>query len=552
MASSFCFRALRLSVLATAFATGLGESESHCGLAEPDGVEFDGIDKEPTSLLQSRTVVAKSEDEAVSASAASAGTCSVLKNQGSHFTVSINVGTPAQKFDVVADTGSNAVIVSSCICQKGGLCSKKDKCFVGTNHSSSFAILETKVNGHLLPPIVRMTFGSGIIEAAVATDKVSVGGLSAVMNQSLLLMIARRLRISGPFEGILGLGLPGSVLSKGSKKLAALTENEEELEENIHPYKKGHHALRKKHPVKMPFRSTQGFLSQAKIPRFSVCFNDGGNGVLRLSQPKAPAMLGAVGRSHWAVELGGVSVGKASNPTRFCGRKSMKHGQTTPCAAIPDSGTTLIMAPKAHIRSLFADLCSQWPRCKKQSIKKDDLTMAATFHRVLLGCGDWVNSTHGLDQELPPLHFHLAGADGTKRIIKLGGAGYVMETMREQFHYVKKQFMGVIPIKMPVPTGVKKKMCTPAFGVMSYDTKINGPVWILGLPIFYEYQVGYELASKPPGISFTKGSCGKCGANSLVEKVDPVSLVASSSSVRQPRLVSGPRRLPSIDVNEPL
>jgi len=158
------------------------------------------------------------------AAASSSGqTCSVLKNQGGHFTVGIEVGTPPQRFDVVADTGSNALIVSSCICQKSGDCSTMDRCFTGTNHSSSFLISSTtEVHGTKVPPLISMTFGSGKIEAAVVTDIVSVAGRNGRMSESLLLMIGRDLRISGPFEGILGLGLPKSDLSTAPHHLTAL------------------------------------------------------------------------------------------------------------------------------------------------------------------------------------------------------------------------------------------------------------------------------------------------------------------------------------------
>merc|ERR1719421_819486 len=67
-------------------------------------------------------------------------TCAPLKNMGSHFTVSIQVGTPGQTFNVVADTGSDSVIVPSCICKESGSCAPKNRCFRGSNRSSTFLI----------------------------------------------------------------------------------------------------------------------------------------------------------------------------------------------------------------------------------------------------------------------------------------------------------------------------------------------------------------------------------------------------------------------------
>jgi len=141
-------------------------------------------------------------------------TCAPLANKGSHFTVNIHVGTPGQAFSVVADTGSDAVIVPSCICVDQGSCSKEDRCFRGTNKSSTFFLEgfnSTQLQEHGTPkqvPVVNMVFGSGPVQAVVATDVVEVGGLKTKMPNGVLLMVNNQLRMNGPFEGILGLGQP--------------------------------------------------------------------------------------------------------------------------------------------------------------------------------------------------------------------------------------------------------------------------------------------------------------------------------------------------------
>lgn len=41
-----------------------------------------------------------------------------LENHGSYSAVKIGIGTPRQYLDLIADTGSSAVIVTHCACQK--------------------------------------------------------------------------------------------------------------------------------------------------------------------------------------------------------------------------------------------------------------------------------------------------------------------------------------------------------------------------------------------------------------------------------------------------
>ena len=47
-----------------------------------------------------------------------------------------------------------------------------------------------------------------------------------------------------------------------------------------------------------------------------------------------------------------------------------------------------------------------------------------------------------------------------------------------------------------VATGYMDKIvCMPFFGEFDYDTAMNGPIWIMGTPLFYEYQVHYAWTS---------------------------------------------------------
>lgn len=402
----------------------------------------------------------------------------------------------------------------------------------------------------MVPPVISLTFGSGKVDAAIATDKVRVAGKTAHMKQSLLLMVSNALDFAGPFEGILGLGLPKpNYTASASETFVAMTSLGNSTQ------KKGKHNLDVDEP--------SGFLEQAHVSRFSICFNDGGNGVLRLEHAPMPHEFAAVGKAHWALELGGISVGKASRHLSLCSNRL--EGQETACAAIPDSGTTMMMGPKEHIVALLAELCTAWPRCQNQVKENDtEIQRALAFNEVLLNCNEWANETHGLDHELPPFHFHFVSATGQRVNLTMKGAGYVLETLEEDVKYVTKHLYG-ISVKLPVPTGHKKRVCSPAFGMTDYNTSLNGPVWILGLPIFYEYHVGYNLEKK--SISFDKEPCGTCTHSSSskkegwwtkVENSEPALLGKSAvhdlgrGAARQPRRLHNPPRLPSFDFSGPL
>ena len=98
--------------------------------------------------------------------------CAQLKseNNGTHYTALVKVGTPAQTFNVVADTGSNSLIIPSCYCQDVGSCSKKQgRCFRGTNKSSTFFMepLATRQNTTGQQELL-ITFGSGQVECLIS------------------------------------------------------------------------------------------------------------------------------------------------------------------------------------------------------------------------------------------------------------------------------------------------------------------------------------------------------------------------------------------------
>lgn len=451
--------------------------------------------------------------------------CAALTNHGSHSTVQIQVGTPIegtspQKFDVVADTGSDNVIVPSCNCEMSGHCSNAESCFKGTNHSNTFVLTKFESNSsdnvgevRSAPGLkeVLLTFGSGQIEAVVATDVVQLGYTKALMKDSVLLMVDQKLRISGSFNGILGLGTP-------CKNATSV----------------GH--------ADCPTEG--GFLESAGVQQFSLCFNQAKDGVLRLDPPPAIVnKLGSIGTFHWGLDFQGISVGNETAEVQFCDPSETKQpGQTTSCGIIPDSGTTIMMGDEAHLLSLFTQICNGWDRCKANTTSENPPHYA--LRSLLADCSTWVTANNTIN-ELPSLFFHVAGSEGKTITVEMTPHDYIMESYEEDVHHITKYLMGIFPVEVAQPTGHQRLVCTTAFGKTDFKTKSNGPVWIWGTPLFYKFQVQYDIASQPPSIAFVNQNCGSCGASEsliVTERQD-----IDRSNGKRLRRLSGPIRLPSFE-----
>jgi len=442
-------------------------------------------------------------------------TCAILTNHESHSTVQIAVGTPAQKFDVVADTGSNNVIIPSCICENSGKCHNDGVCFTGEGKSSTFKVNKS---GDSLPQVV-LSFGSGDIVNVVSTDVVVIGQKKAEMKNGLLLMVDNNLEFS--IEGILGLGPPIKV-------------NASEEAENP---------------------ADREFLKYAGIGKFSMCFNEGADGVLRLDTQHGNNVLGSIGQEHWGVGFEGISVGDAKLPALFCHKEDMTADQTTPCGGIPDSGTTMITGPADALGALFSSICDDWKRCSKTAAESPDTPKYAVLQQLLMTCEDWLDESSGLG-ELPDLYFHVTGAEGNKKSLALAPSNYVMQVDPSELQSFTRRvgLSDKTKASFLTFTGDQKKVCLPAFSEMDYNTVQNGPVFIFGTPFFYKYEVAYDLESKPPSISFKDGPCGSCNADTSF--VSAEGKVTSGSTHRyrnaRPRALHGPERMPTLDTSRPL
>lgn len=240
---------------------------------------------------------------------------------------------------------------------------------------------------------------------------------------------------------------------------------------------------------------------------------------------------------------------RPQKPTHVCSPDSMKAGQETPCGFIPDSGTTTIAMPQEHLKSVAAAICDSWDRCKHNYTKfqeaKDaagdaaakvyginpfdlpDYSKADVLSFVLSDCNGFGQDVADVMAELPDIKVVVSDAHSRKHVgLTIPAASYV-------FQVDIAEEMG-----MADPSGAAMG-CMLGLSAMEYITEKNGPVWILGKPLFHEYEVLYDLGDNTIGFKHTDVEpCGICQAGKQL------GLLASSANVSTRPQVALRRRAP--------
>jgi hypothetical protein len=283
------------------------------------------------------------------------------------------------------------------------------------------------------------------------------------------------------------------------------------------------------------------FMVRAGVQRFSLCFNDGGSpGAMKLGIGSLSGALSNIGQFHWGLGLKGVKAG-TNDALVICG--------DTPCAAIPDSGTTFMMGPAAQIRSIFDGLCDEWPRCRQEMENKTGIAKSSVFTGLLRDCSSWLSdASQESINEVPAVKLILSDGAGHSQEVELTAWAYITETTHSEYETHFKHLLDFIPTALSVDVGTDDtasdaRVCVPSFGVNDYTSANNGPIWILGTPLFFEYTVNYDMGSGDSRgkMSFSKQPCQTCSGSS-----------AGFLSGRTLRKTSGAPRTPSIDTSVPL
>lgn len=327
-------------------------------------------------------------------------------------------------------------------------------------------------------------FGQGAVDTNVGTDFVTMAEKTAKMVNGVFVMTKYHNKKMEYLEGIMGVGVGDG---EGMDKV---------------------------------------FIKRAGVERFSICFRDGGkDGALRLNIPELTSPMPTAGGHHWSLGLEGISVGAHAalmappdiavcNPNAAVGVP----GKESPCAMIVDSGTTQMLGSLDDVLTLTSALCQKWPRCAEvansdpgRTAETDD----AVFNALLAMCQEWLTEEQGL-LEIPSLYMRIHGGG----VFELSAWAWVTEFGRPG-----------------------EKFCRSGFGVFDWNGVLEQPGWIIGTPLFYEYQVNFDYLDKK--IEFKKGKCTACDEGvSLTETIDR----------RRPRwmLEPGIPRIPNYNRSFPL
>merc|ERR1719421_2661283 len=199
----------------------------------------------------------------------------------------------------------------------------------------------------------------------------------------------------------------------------------------------------------------QTLLMSYGVEEFSVCLQkkSGSVGYLtwgpvasQAEKKVAFTSVSVVGEHHWVTRMTNVKFGDG---------KDAACGATTPCAAIIDSGTSLIAAPGVALMQLSE----------------------------MVGP---INEDCSNLQDLPTLHFTL----GDGQPFTLPPAAYVM-----RIHGAVLEASHVWDLLFFKPKIKKVNMCMPAFMQLDMMSQF-GPVWIMGMPFFRYYHSSFDRKNK--------------------------------------------------------
>lgn len=246
----------------------------------------------------------------------------VNHNQDSSYFGSLAIGTPAEAFNVILDTGSADLWVASSACSTGcnGI-----KSFNATS-SSSFSNLSLPFD---------ITYGSGRAQGYLAQDTVQMAGFSVANQDFGVVSTVSAGLLSSPVSGLLGLAFKSIASSHSTPLWQTLVESgawdQPVMSFYLSRFINGTHSK----PQEPGGRFTMGFMDQSLYTgqvEF-VDIPDGQDG-------------------YWILPLTGVNVN---------GQTVQLPGSAQSSYSAIDTGTTLIGGPSNVIKEIFANIPGSAP-----------------------------------------------------------------------------------------------------------------------------------------------------------------------------------------------
>lgn len=355
------------------------------------------------------------------------------------YTLQVKIG--GQSVSAIPDTGSFDLLVFSkrcCICG------------VGTQYDDSKSLTFESSNF-----TAEQSFGSGATESVEAYERVFVGPLNADRQVFWEVVDADGGFADMSFSGILGVGPPHSAIILAEQEAADMHDQVNSM--SLKDSSQYDDILAHYDEVVERTKKQELLLKHTGTRRYSICLGteSGSDGTWIWNDNAAEdnsrvfKKVPVVGDTYWSSRLTDVTLVGAGGQSTIVGCGGKKA-----CSAVIDTGTSLLVMPSAAY-DVFASTLDQ-------------------LVAELDGCSDL--------STLPVLNFKI----GSQELV-LPPEGYVGQVDGE----LEEELRRAMPHAWKAQQGTKKDCGLLA---MTVDEESDeGPVWIMGLPLFRQYYTTFEL-----------------------------------------------------------
>lgn len=494
--------------------------------------------------------------------------CTALENHEVYTSVKVAIGNPPQNFDLVADTGSDNCIVYDCSCKE---CPDAwGSCFTGPARSNSFKLPMFKVDEHnpnnvtTAPASMVMRFGSDDISTKIASDEVQIGPLKVYMENGLLLMVDQALSLTGHFEGILGLGRPpdreranlAKVQVPGFLERAHVQRFSMCFNHNA-PGVLGFGTPTHRKPLSSVGKAHwslnfHGITFGQENSKLSFCGSGvqcsiiPDSGTTLLVGPEEPIlsiyealckswercnkMYEKLKKEMFHLAGAGIEVEGLEAQPKASLRLSPPEGLMATVAKLaarsgedlsPTPVTPVNLTRLQDVKDVKDGADTLLPKKAQLGDKNEsyEVSPGMTLRLLLQHCTDWMSQVD-INAEMPDLVFHVTDKNGNAEELKISPRSYVLaKTVDVEVPGVSNIF----GMRLNTKHKERKQVCVMGFSPADYQTPTDGQIWILGMPLFYEYTAHYDRGNAPEEVTmgFTSQhdeACGQCDDNVIIRQ----------------------------------